>query len=56
MNARFRKQWAVPCILAILTVIGLISALVGDGPWDALSWLLLTAPVAAAVWCTVPRT
>ncbi|WP_449340698.1 hypothetical protein [Streptomyces canarius] len=29
----------------MLSIVGLISALVGDGIWDGLSWLLLAIPV-----------
>ncbi len=46
--SRFRKLWLVPLALAALTAAGLTSALVGDGAWDALSWLALAAPVFAA--------
>ena len=36
----------VPLILAVASLVGLISALVGDGLWDVLSWLTLGAVVA----------
>ncbi len=36
----------VPLALAVLSAIGLISALLGDGAWDMLSWLALGFPVA----------
>lgn len=39
-----RSLWAVfrwPLLLALLSTAGLLSALIGDGPWDLLSWLLL---------------
>lgn len=42
--------WFAPVALAVLTVAGLLSALLGDGIWDALSWAALGAPVAACLW------
>jgi len=47
-----RGLWAIfrwPVGLGLLTMIGLLAALLGDGPWDALSWLLLAAPLAIGV-------
>ncbi|ANI17596.1 hypothetical protein [Pseudomonas citronellolis] len=44
-----RNLWRVfrwPLALAVLSLVGLISALVGDGPWDALSWFALGVPLA----------
>ncbi|QUS41920.1 hypothetical protein RPMA_26100 [Tardiphaga alba] len=43
-----RTLWqifAMPLVLGILSTVGLISALVGDGAWDALSWLTLGVPI-----------
>jgi hypothetical protein len=37
--------FAAPIMVGALSVIGLVAALVGDGWWDALSWLSLTLPV-----------
>jgi hypothetical protein len=50
--------FAWPLLLASLSGAGLILALLGDGAWDAASWLLLMAPVAAVAWGilrSVPR-
>lgn len=44
-----RRIFFWPAVLALLTVAGLISALVADGAWDALSWLLLLIPVALGI-------
>ena len=41
----FGPVWTVPIVLGVLTIVGLASALVGDGIWDALSALAL-----GAVW------
>ncbi|HWU84511.1 MAG TPA: hypothetical protein VN028_04170 [Rhodocyclaceae bacterium] len=40
-----------PLVLGLLTCVGLISALVADGIWDGLSWLLLLVPVAIGIVC-----
>ncbi|MGY4476660.1 hypothetical protein [Bradyrhizobium sp. USDA 3364] len=37
--------FAAPLVIAIVSTVGLISALVGDGWWDAVSWLALGLPV-----------
>ncbi|MCC8938755.1 hypothetical protein CI1B_24310 [Bradyrhizobium ivorense] len=37
--------FAAPLVIAILSTVGLISALVGDGWWDAISWAALGLPV-----------
>ncbi|RYH71035.1 MAG: hypothetical protein EON54_00740 [Alcaligenaceae bacterium] len=42
--------FAVPLLLAALTAVGLVSALIGDGLWDALSWVTLGVPVGCVVW------
>jgi hypothetical protein len=41
------RVFAIPIVLALLSTIGLIAALLGDGFWDALSWLALGVPIAA---------
>jgi hypothetical protein len=45
-----RATFAAPALLAVLTGVGLMSALLGDEVWDALSWLLLAAPIAVVAW------
>ena len=39
-----------PLLLGVLTAIGLISALFGDGGWDALSWTVMAIPLAVLAW------
>ncbi|MGC4098131.1 MAG: hypothetical protein QM706_13535 [Nitrospira sp.] len=48
-----RQIWTAPIVLGIVSAIGLVSALLGDGIWDALSWVALTAPIAAILWSIV---
>ena len=47
--------WGVPIVLAILTTVGLVSALLGDGIWDALSAVTLGIPVLVGGWCMLRR-
>ena len=48
MKSRFAHLWAMPILLGVLTTIGLVSALLGDGIWDIVSAFALGAPVAVA--------
>jgi hypothetical protein len=50
MKSPFMALWGVPILLAILTALGLASALVGDGVWDDVSALALGAPGAVGAW------
>ncbi|MCI2809150.1 hypothetical protein [Eoetvoesiella caeni] len=49
-NSKIRQMWQAPIIVALITLVGLIAALVGDGWHDALSWAALTVPVALIAW------
>ena len=55
MNAPSRRLWGAPIVLGIMTSIGLLSALLGDGLWDAVSAVMLAAPVLVAAWCAWKR-
>ena len=48
--------WRIPTLLAVLTAIGLVSALLGDGVWDLASALALGAPVLVGGWFGLRRT
>ncbi len=51
MSQRTAGQiWGAPTVLAVTSLIGLISALLADGFWDAVSWLGLGAPLVVAAW------
>jgi hypothetical protein len=45
----FWSLWGCPLAIAILSAVGLIGALVGDGAWDWLAWIGLGAPCIAAL-------
>src|SRR3546814_7078916 len=52
-KCRARSRWevfAAPLIMGVLSLIGLVSALAGDGPADWLSWATLAVPVGALTW------
>ena len=55
MTALTRATWPLPIAIALLSVIGLVAALTGDGWRDALSWLALGVPVAAVGWAMHAR-
>jgi hypothetical protein len=40
-----RQIFVVPLAIGLLSTIGLVTALVGDGWWDGLSWIALAIPV-----------
>ena len=40
----FRQVWLWPVVIALLSAAGLVSALLGDGVWDAVSWIALAPP------------
>jgi hypothetical protein len=49
------RVFRVPAAIALATAVGLVSALVADGVWDALSWLALGGAAAVGVWCALVR-
>lgn len=57
VDTPFRRAsiWRAPLALVGVGTVGLLSALVGDGPWDLLSWLALGLPVAVSAWYGLPR-
>ena len=40
-----------PAIIALVVAFGLVSALLGDGIWDAASWIALAFPLAVIAYC-----
>lgn len=45
MSAHFRRVWAWPVALALLSASGLVSALVSDDWGDAWAWFALGLPL-----------
>jgi hypothetical protein len=50
MSPAFLRLWGIPIVLAILTTVGLLAALLGDGVWDAVSGVALAIPVLLGTW------
>jgi len=42
-----------PLLIAVLTLTGLIGALLGDGVWDWLGAALIATSAAAVVWARI---
>ena len=48
--------WRWPLLLGLLTVVGLVSALLGEGGvWWGLSWIALAIPLAVMAFYVVRR-
>jgi hypothetical protein len=45
VKSSLRNVYRIPLALGIVTIIGLLWALLGDGLWDAISWLMLAVPL-----------
>jgi len=41
----------LPAIIAVIVSFGLVSALLGDGVWDAASWIALALPLCVVAFC-----
>ena len=48
-QSSFWKVFAIPSVIALLSAAGLFAALLGDGVWDALSWLGLGVPAVLGI-------
>ena len=55
MSDRFRRIWAWPVALGVLTASGLASALVSDNWGDVWSWVGLGVPVAVMAALSLKR-
>ncbi|MBK3731959.1 hypothetical protein FBZ83_104187 [Azospirillum brasilense] len=43
--------FGIPTVIALVTAVGLVAALLDDGVVDAVSWAALSVPVLTTVWC-----
>lgn len=50
-----RRIFLVPALIAAVSLIGLLSALTGDGWRDAVSWAALAVPVGVTGWAMQAR-
>lgn len=49
MNVLIQHNLLVPIGLFLISIIGLITALIGDGWWNVWAWLLLSVPLLICV-------
>jgi len=49
-RASLRAIFAAPLLVCVVGIIGLVSALTGDGWRDAISWIALAVPVLLVIW------
>lgn len=49
------SPWTWPVLIGLLTLSGLVSALVSDGWGDVWSWFALGLPCAVAAWFGLRR-
>ncbi|WP_336356699.1 hypothetical protein [Pseudomonas granadensis] len=54
-QSSFWKVFSTPIVIALLSAAGLFAALLGDGIWDALSWVGLGVPAFLGIRGFVPR-
>lgn len=55
MSPAFIRLWGVPIVLGVLTAIGLVAALLGDGFLDYVSAVALGVPVVLGTWHSLRR-
>ncbi|MGY3608723.1 MULTISPECIES: hypothetical protein [unclassified Bradyrhizobium] len=58
MHRTLRQIFIAPLLVAVVSTLGLVGALVGDGWWDALSWVTLAVPVvlySLFIWWRKPN-
>ncbi len=59
MSARRRfslsEIFVWPLLLAIVTGVGLVAALLGNDIWDVISWIALLSPIAVTGWALAHR-
>lgn len=47
--------FAVPLVVGLLSLIGLVAALLGDGAWDAAGWTTIGASIVVLIWALIAR-
>jgi Fe2+ transport system protein B len=48
--SRITAIFGVPAVMALITLAGLLTALLGEGIWDALSSVALAVPIVLVLW------
>lgn len=49
------SPFTAPAWIALLSVIGLVSALLGDGVFDGVSWAVFTGLIGVCLWAWIRR-
>lgn len=50
-----KRTFALPLLIGVISIVGLLAALLGDGVYDGVSWLGLGIPVAAVIYAYARR-
>ena len=48
-SSTFFKVWGMPIVLGIVTIIGLLLAIMGTGAWRIFSWITLSLPLGVMI-------
>lgn len=48
-NLQFKKVWAMPLLLAALTLFGLLAALLGAGYCYLIAWVAIAVPLLVII-------
>ncbi len=54
-SANLWRTFAAPLLILGASLVGLVAALVANGPGDWISWFALSAPLVAVVWGRLRR-
>ncbi|MDR6944215.1 hypothetical protein [Mucilaginibacter pocheonensis] len=46
---KFKRVWGMPLLLAVLTLFGLLAALLGIGYWNLIAWVTISVPLLVIV-------
>ncbi len=50
-----RSPFAVPFWIGLASLVGLVSALIGDGAFNVVSWLVFAGLIAIVAWAWFAR-
>lgn len=50
MSTTFKKIWRIPFWLGILTLFGLLIAILGTGFWYGIAWVAVSLPLLVIVY------
>ena len=47
--------FAIPLVVGVLSLFGLVAALIGDGVWDVVGWVTIGICLVVLVWALIAR-